>query len=89
VFEAAGAAACIITDAWEGVDFFFETEKEILVARSGDEVREILGRLTVAEAREIGLAAYKRVLMEHTYAHRAAQLEEVLADRDNAKPVVV
>src|SRR3546814_20153631 len=26
VFEAAGAAACIITDAWEGIDLFLDPE---------------------------------------------------------------
>ena len=38
VFEAAGAGACLITDYWEGIDFFFEPEKEILSARNGSEV---------------------------------------------------
>jgi spore maturation protein CgeB len=78
VFEAAGAAACLITDAWVGIDFFFEPDREILVAASGAEVKEQLGRLSKSRAREIGQAAYKRVLAEHTYAHRAAQLEQVL-----------
>jgi spore maturation protein CgeB len=85
VFEAAGAAACIITDAWLGIDFFFEPEREILVASSGEEVKEQLSRLTTDGAREIGQAAYKRVLAEHTYAHRAAQLEQVL----EAQPALV
>ena len=31
VFEAAGAGACIITDAWEGIAMFFEPGREILV----------------------------------------------------------
>ena len=35
VFEAAGAAACIITDAWEGIAQFFEPGREILVAEDG------------------------------------------------------
>ena len=35
VFEAAGAGACIITDAWEGIAMFFEPGREILVAESG------------------------------------------------------
>jgi spore maturation protein CgeB len=78
VFEAAGAAACILTDAWVGIDFFFEPEREILVAHNGDDVQEQLSRLTATRAREIGHAAYKRVLAEHTYAHRAAQLEKIL-----------
>ena len=46
VFEAAGAGACIITDAWEGIAMFFEPGREILVAKSGPEVAEHLARLT-------------------------------------------
>ena len=81
VFEAAGAAACIITDYWEGIDTFFEPDQEILVARNGEGVRETLARLSHERARETGQAAYRRVLAEHTYAHRAKQLETILADR--------
>jgi spore maturation protein CgeB len=78
VFEAAGAAACVITDAWEGLGTFFEPGAEMLVAHSGDEVAQHVSELTAAHARAIGQAAYRRVLAEHTYAHRAAQLDAVL-----------
>ena len=81
VFEAAGAGACIITDFWEGIDFFFDPESEIKVGRSGEEVREILQGLSPERAREIGQAGYRRVLARHTYDHRAAQLEELLEAR--------
>jgi spore maturation protein CgeB len=88
VFEAAGAAACIITDAWEGIEFFFKPGREILVANSGAEVESILSNLTLERAREIGQAAYRRVLLEHTYAHRAAQLEKVLEQHQPAAELV-
>jgi len=78
VFEAAGAGACIITDYWLGIDFFFEPGKEILVAKSGDEVKEILSNLTEEQAREVGQAALTKVLEKHTYAHRAAELDLIL-----------
>jgi spore maturation protein CgeB len=78
VFEAAGAAACVITDAWEGLETFFEPGTEMLVARSGDEVAQIVRELDAQRAHAIGQAACRRVLAEHTYAHRAAQLDEVL-----------
>ncbi len=45
VFEAAGAAACLITDAWEGIELFLEPGEEVLVARDGDEVAAHLERL--------------------------------------------
>ncbi|PWU07213.1 MAG: hypothetical protein C5B51_10530 [Terriglobia bacterium] len=79
VFEAAGAGACLITDAWQGVELFFEPESEILVAREGEEVAEVLRGLRSEQARLIGQAARRRVLAEHTYAHRALAVERVLA----------
>lgn len=78
VFEAAGAAACLITDAWEGIEMFLAPGEEVLVAHDGDEVAAHLERLDPATARSIGDAAYRRVLAEHTYAHRAAKLEALL-----------
>lgn len=77
VFEAAGAGACVITDAWVGVEVFFEPGREILVAHNGDEVAEWVARLRADSARTIGRAARARVLAEHTYAQRALQVEEV------------
>jgi len=81
VFEAAGAAACLITDAWEGLEIFFEPGKEVLVARDGEEVAAHVRALDAERSRSIGLAAYSRVLAEHTYAHRAAQLDALLDGR--------
>ncbi len=78
VFEAAGAGACLITDYWEGIDQFFAPGREILVARDGEDVARFVRDLTAAQAREIGAAALRRVLAEHTYTHRVAQLEAVL-----------
>src|SRR5207237_179312 len=40
VFEAAGAGACLITDWWEGIDYFLEPDQEVLVARDGAGVAE-------------------------------------------------
>src|ERR1051325_715443 len=81
VFEAAGAGACLITDAWEGIELFLEPEREVLVARNGEEVAERLNALPADRAKAIGLAARRRVLQEHTYAKRAEQVEAVLEAR--------
>jgi len=81
VFEAAGAAACVITDAWEGLEQFFEPGTEMLVARDGEEVARQLESLDARKAHAIGQAAYGRVLAEHTYDHRAAQFDAVLQGR--------
>ncbi len=87
VFEAAGAGACLITDAWEGIELFLEPGEEVLVARDGRDVAEHLDRLTPELAQRIGRAALRRVLDSHTYAHRCALLEAVLEGRSLATPV--
>jgi spore maturation protein CgeB len=78
VFEAAGAGACIISDAWQGIETFLEPGREILVARDGDEVAAHLEALDPARARDIGEAARRRVLAQHTYAARVQLFENVL-----------
>ena len=79
VFEAAGAGACLITDEWEGIDEVLEPGREVLVACDGAHVAELLEGLDRERAAAIGAAARTRVLAKHTYAHRAAQVEEILA----------
>jgi spore maturation protein CgeB len=75
VFEAAGAAACLITDAWEGIELFLTPDEEVLVARDGQDVADHLAALTPDRARAIGEAALARVLREHTYDLRGAQVD--------------
>ena len=78
VFEAAGAAGCLITDAWEGLELFLAPDEEVLVARDGQDVAEHLRALTPERARAIGEAARQRVLAEHTYARRGAEVDQLL-----------
>jgi spore maturation protein CgeB len=77
VFEAAGAGACLISDEWEGIAEFLEPGREILVARDGKDVAEILAALTPDRARAIGQAALGRVLTAHTYSRRAETVDEM------------
>jgi spore maturation protein CgeB len=79
VFEAAGAGACLITDAWEGIELFLDPDEEVLVARDGAEVAGQLESLTPERARAIGGRALRRVLAEHTYDRRAELVDDVLA----------
>ncbi len=79
VFEAAGAGACLITDAWEGIEDFLEPCSEVLVARDGADVAEWLHELDPERAKRTGEAARRRVLAEHTYMHRAEQVETILS----------
>lgn len=78
VFEAAGAGACLITDAWTGIETFFEPGKEILVANSAEDIVSLLRNTTASQAHEIGEAMRRRALRDHTYAQRAEQVSELL-----------
>ena len=84
VFEAAGAGACLITDAWEGISMFLEPGAEVLVAQNGEEVAEHLQHLSPERASNIGHAARRRVLSEHTYQHRGKQVDGILSGRFSA-----
>jgi spore maturation protein CgeB len=79
VFEAAGAGACVVTDAWEGIEQFLEPGEEVLVAHDGAQVAALVAQLDPQRARRIGAAALRRVVAEHTYAQRAAQVESLLS----------
>ncbi len=78
VFEAAGAGACLITDAWTGIEQFFEPGSEILVARSAEEILGFLREISAQQTRRIGMAIRERALRDHTYAQRAEEVSEVL-----------
>jgi spore maturation protein CgeB len=62
VFEAAGAAACLITDAWEGIEAFLQPGEEVLVAHAAADVARMVQELNAERAHSIGEAARKRVL---------------------------
>ena len=77
VFEAAGAGACIITDAWLGVSFFFEPDKEILVVANAEQLIALLNELTESKAKNIGKRALAKAQNAHTYSHRADEITSI------------
>jgi len=78
LFEAGACAAPLISDWWNGLDEFFEPDREILIARTTDDVVAALDR-SDAELGTIGAAARERTLAAHTAEHRAAELEALLS----------
>lgn len=78
VFEAAAAGACLITDAWEGIEMFLQPGTEILVAQDGAEVADIIRNVSPQMITEIGNAGRNRILAEHTYRHRAIEVDLLL-----------
>jgi spore maturation protein CgeB len=86
VFEAAGAGACLITDAWVGLELFLKENEEVLVARDGADIAHHLQSLTPERARDIGEAARARILAEHTYSRRGAEVDRILRQERAARP---
>jgi spore maturation protein CgeB len=68
----------VVSDGWEGLDEFFEPDREIIIVRTAEDVIEALSR-TPTELRHIGEAARVRALEEHTARDRAQTLVELLA----------
>ncbi len=79
-FELAACAAAIVSNPVEGMERWFEPGRELVVVSDADEAaaayRELLA--DPAQTEELGRRARERVLDEHTYAHRARQLLDLL-----------
>jgi spore maturation protein CgeB len=89
LFEAAACQVPVISDVWSGIEEFFEPGREILLARSRDEILQILKSTTESERTRLGERARSRVLREHTASHRARQLEVYLKDLCESRADVV
>lgn len=74
LFEAAACATPIVSDAWAGLETLFRPGEEILIASSGDQVLGWLRSTDEDARRAMGLRAHRRVMAEHTAAHRAEAL---------------
>jgi spore maturation protein CgeB len=80
LFEAAACGVPVISDAWPGLGDLLAPGREILVARSAEDVVQYLQEIGPDERAHIAQAARARVLAAHTAAHRAHEFErEVLA----------
>jgi spore maturation protein CgeB len=81
LFEAAACGAPVLSDAWEGLDTFFEPGAEILIAHTCRDAVDALG-MSDQELGRIARASRERVLEEHTSARRARELEDFLTETD-------
>jgi spore maturation protein CgeB len=78
LFDAAACGTPIISDEWPGLSDMFEPDKEILLARSADEVTRYLDDVGDEQSRSIAEAARERIHAEHSSARRAQEFEEYL-----------
>ena len=80
LFEAAACGTAIISDYWPGLDEFFTPDKEILVARSADEVLRALIETGIETRLALAARARQRVMREHTAVRRVDLLERELQE---------
>ncbi len=82
-FELAMAGAAIVSNPVEGIETWFEPGRELLVVDDADGATtaysELLGDPGALD--ELGARARERALDEHTYAHRARRLLELIGLR--------
>ena len=80
LFELASCAAAIVSNPVAGIERWFDPERELRVVADADEAVETYRELLAdpAQAEELGRRARERVLDEHTYAHRARRLLDLV-----------
>ena len=79
LFEAAACGTPIVSDVWDGIDTLFAPGRELILARTADDVLQLLTGMNAPDRRALAAAARRRVLSEHTAFHRAEALERYLA----------
>jgi spore maturation protein CgeB len=77
LFEAAACGVPILSDAWRGIDEFFEAGREILIATDTESALAALAT-SPSELQSLARRARERTLAEHTAARRAEQLLAIL-----------
>jgi spore maturation protein CgeB len=77
LFEAAACGVPILSDYFEGIDHFLEPGKELLLARSTEDVLESL-RVSHGELVHMAARARERVLNEHSADVRVRDFERVV-----------
>jgi spore maturation protein CgeB len=80
LFEATGVGTCLLTDWKDNLAELFEPGKEVVTYSSAAECLEkarwLLGH--TAERQAIARAGQARTLRDHTFAQRAAQLDDII-----------
>ncbi len=83
-FEAAACGTPLITDAWEGLDSFFDLQRDLLTACCAEDVEAAL-LMPDASSERMAARARQRTLDEHTGNVRARQLLQYLEEARSAK----
>lgn len=84
LFEAGACATAIVSDRWPGIETLFDPGREIVLADDAEAVIEFLSESSPPQRAAMGEAARRRVLSEHTAAHRVARLHELVGQTAQA-----
>jgi spore maturation protein CgeB len=86
-FEAAACGTPLITDTWEGLDSFFDPQRELRVVAHAQDVEAAL-EMPDCDLQRIASHARQRTLEEHTGAVRARQLLQYLEQARSQSPYI-
>jgi spore maturation protein CgeB len=75
LLEAAACGTPIVSDAWDGIEAFLRPGEEVLIAESEADVLAYVRDLPEEQRLAVGDRGRRRILAEHTAAHRAEELE--------------
>jgi len=80
LFETTGVGTCLVTDWKENLQELFIPDEEVVTYRSAEEcIEKIRWLLAHPKEREaIAAAGMARTLREHTFSHRAVELDRIL-----------
>ena len=80
LFEASGMGACLLTDGADGMEDYFEPDREVVLYGSPAEAVEKARWLldNPEKARAIGEAGFQRTMRDHTFKKRIPLLESLL-----------
>ena len=80
VFELAACGAAIVSNPIAGLEQWFDPERELRVVADADEAAAVYRELLAdpGQTEELGRRARERLLDEHTYAHRARRVLDLL-----------
>ena len=80
LFEASGMGACLLTDGADGMEDYFEPDREVVLYGSPAEAVEKARWLldNPEKARAIGEAGFQRTMRDHTFEKRIPLLESLL-----------
>lgn len=79
-FELAAMGCCVVSNPYDGLETWFEPDKEVFIVHSSgeavDRYRYLLAHPRTRE--QVAAAARQRVLKAHTFRHRARELVEII-----------